>query len=76
MGTGPQEGAEGVTEGIKGSVKKAAGAVTGNERLEAEGHAQEDKADAKRSAAAKEAEAEKARAKASGHEAEQRRHQP
>ncbi len=70
--TGPESGAKGATEGIKGKVKEAAGTVTGDPDLEREGEAQQDKAEAQRDVAAKEAEAEKARSEAAGHEAEQR----
>lgn len=75
MPQGAKDAGEGIGEQIKGSVKKVMGGLTGNESQEAEGRAQEDKADAKRDAAAKEAEAEKARAQASAHEADQRSHQ-
>jgi uncharacterized protein YjbJ (UPF0337 family) len=73
--SGPEAGAEGVVEDVKGRAKEAAGAVTGNESLKKEGEAQQDKAAAQRDVAAKEAEAEKARAQASAAEAEQRSHQ-
>ncbi len=73
--TGPEAGAKGVVEDVKGKVKEAAGAVTGKDELRHEGRAQQDKADAERDVAAKEAEAEKARAEAEAHEAEQRSHQ-
>jgi hypothetical protein len=73
--TGPEAGAKGVVEGIKGKVKEAVGAVTGQEELRREGEAQQEKADAQRDVAAKEAEAEKARGVASAREAEQRSHQ-
>lgn len=73
--TGPEAGAKGVVEGIKGKVKEAAGVLTGNDDLENEGAAQQDKADSQREVAQKEAEAEKARAEAEAHEAEQRAHQ-
>jgi uncharacterized protein YjbJ (UPF0337 family) len=73
--TGPQAGAKGVIEGLKGKVKEAAGALTGQDELKQEGEAQQAKADAQRDVAAKEAEAEKARAQAEVHEAEQRSHQ-
>ena len=73
--SGPEAGAEGVVEDVKGRAKEAAGAVTGNESLKKEGEAQQDKAAAQRDVAAKEAEAEKARAAASAAEAEQRSHQ-
>jgi len=73
--TGPKAGAEGVVEQVKGRVKEAAGAVTGNDDLRDEGRAQQDKAGALRDVAAKEAEADASRAEASAHEAEQRAHQ-
>ena len=73
--SGPEAGAEGVVEDIKGRAKEAAGAVTGNESLKQEGAAQQDKAAAQRDAAAKEAEAEKARMQARAAETEQRSHQ-
>ena len=72
--SGPEAGVEGVVEDMKGRVKEAAGAVSGNESLTQEGQAQQDKAAALRDAAAKEAEA-KARAQATAAEAEQRSHQ-
>ncbi|HEX2050286.1 MAG TPA: CsbD family protein [Actinomycetota bacterium] len=62
-------------EGIKGKVKEAAGAVSDDDRLRAEGKAQQDKADAEREASRREAEADAARTEAASHEAEQRRHQ-
>ncbi len=73
--TGPESGAKGAVEGIKGKAKEAAGVVSGNDELEREGEAQQEKAEAQRDVAAKEAEAEKARAEAAGHEAEQRANQ-
>jgi uncharacterized protein YjbJ (UPF0337 family) len=73
--SGPEAGAKGVVEGVKGSIKEAAGALAGDDRLKAEGRAQQDKADAQRDVSAKEAEAEKARATADAYEAEQRAHQ-
>jgi uncharacterized protein YjbJ (UPF0337 family) len=73
--TGPEAGARGVVEGVKGKVKEAAGAVTGQEELRREGRAQQDKAAAQRDVAAKEASAERARAEAEAKEAEQRMHQ-
>jgi uncharacterized protein YjbJ (UPF0337 family) len=73
--TGPEAGAKGVAEGLKGKVKEAAGALTGKDELKREGEAQQAKADAQRDVATKEAEAEKARAEAAAHEAEQRSHQ-
>ena len=73
--TGPESGAKGAVEGIKGKAKEAAGVVSGNTDLEREGEAQQDKAESQRDVAAKEAEAEKARGEAAGHEAEQRANQ-
>ena len=73
--TGPEAGAKGVAEGVKGKVKEAAGALSGNDEMRREGQAQQDKADAQRDVARKEAEAEKARAVAEAREAEQRSHQ-
>ncbi len=73
--TGPEAGAKGVIEGVKGKAKEAVGAVTGNEDMRDEGQAQQRKADAERDVAKKEAEAERARAEAEAHEAEQRAHQ-
>jgi uncharacterized protein YjbJ (UPF0337 family) len=73
--SGPEAGAKGVAEDIKGKAKEALGAVSGNESLKGEGQAQQDKAAAERDVAAKEAEAEKSRAAAAAAEAEQRAHQ-
>jgi len=73
--TGPEAGVKGVVEGLKGKAKEAAGAIAGDDELRREGEAQQNKADAQRDVATKEAEAEKARAKAAAHEAEQRSHQ-
>jgi uncharacterized protein YjbJ (UPF0337 family) len=72
--SGPEAGAKGVVEGLKGKAKEVAGAVTGNDDLKSEGAAQQDKADAQRDVAAKEAEADKERAKAKALEAEQEGH--
>jgi uncharacterized protein YjbJ (UPF0337 family) len=73
--TGPEAGAKGVVEDVKGKAKEAVGAVTGSDSLRDEGRAQQDKAAAERDVAEKEAEAEKSRAEAKAHEAEQRAHQ-
>jgi uncharacterized protein YjbJ (UPF0337 family) len=73
--SGPEAGAKGIVEDVKGKVKEAAGALTGKDELKREGEAQQEKAAAERDVAAKEAEAEKARAEAEAHEAEQRSHQ-
>jgi uncharacterized protein YjbJ (UPF0337 family) len=73
--SGPEAGAKGVVEEVKGRAKEAAGTLSGNEKLKDEGRAQQQKADAQREVAAKEAEAEKARAKSEAKEAEQRANQ-
>ncbi len=73
--TGPQAGAEGAVEGLKGSAKEVVGNVSGKEDLAQEGQAQQDKARAERDVAEQEAKAEAARAEAETHEAEQRSHQ-
>ena len=73
--TGPESGAKGATEGVKGKFKEAAGVIGGDENLEREGEAQQDKAESQRDVAAKEAEAERARAEAASREAEQRANQ-
>jgi uncharacterized protein YjbJ (UPF0337 family) len=75
MSTGPEEGAKGTVEGVKGKAKEVVGAITGDRELRREGEAQQDKALAERDASRKEAEAEAARARAAVHEAEQRTHQ-
>ncbi len=72
---GSKAGAKGVVEEVKGRAKEAAGAALGNERLQREGRAQQDKADAEREVAKREAQAEASRAEARAAEAEQRSHQ-
>ncbi|MBA2626025.1 MAG: CsbD family protein [Acidimicrobiia bacterium] len=72
---GPEAGAKGIVEDIKGKAKDVVGNLTGNEDLEREGEAQQAKADAQRDVAAKEAEADKARAEAKAQEAQQRANQ-
>ena len=73
--SGPESGAKGIVEDVKGKVKEAAGALTGKDELEREGEAQQEKAEAQREVAAKEAEAEKARVETAAREAEQKSHQ-
>jgi uncharacterized protein YjbJ (UPF0337 family) len=73
--SGPEAGAKGVVEDLKGKAKDAIGNLTGNQDLEREGEAQQAKADSQREVAAKEAEAEKARAEAQAQEAQQRANQ-
>ena len=72
---GPEAGAKGIVEDVKGKVKEGVGTVTGNDSLKREGSAQQDKAEAQREVAGKEAEAEKARAKAEADEARERAEQ-
>ncbi len=73
--TGGEAVAKGVVEDVKGKVKEAAGDLSGNERLEREGEAQQSKADAERDVAQHEAKADKARAEAEAQEAQQRANQ-
>jgi uncharacterized protein YjbJ (UPF0337 family) len=73
--TGPESGAKGVVEDIKGKAKEVLGEVTGDESKEREGRAQQEKAQSEREVAKHEARAEAARSEAAVHEAEQRAHQ-
>jgi uncharacterized protein YjbJ (UPF0337 family) len=73
--SGPEAGAKGIVEDVKGRAKEAAGSLTGNDTVKSEGRAQQDKAEAEREVAGKESEAEEARAKPAAKEAEQRSHQ-
>jgi uncharacterized protein YjbJ (UPF0337 family) len=73
--TGPQAGVEGVVEDIKGKAKDVVGSVTGNEKLEREGEAQQSKAQAEREVAEHEGKAEAARGEAEVQEAQQRANQ-
>jgi uncharacterized protein YjbJ (UPF0337 family) len=70
--SGVQHGVEGVVEEVKGKAKEVAGKVTGQHHLEEEGRIQQDKADAQRDVAKKEAQADAARSRAAGKEAAQR----
>ncbi len=74
--SGPEEGIKGVVEDVKGKAKEAVGTVTGRDDMVREGKAQQDKADAQKDVAKKEAEAEAARGGAKAaekrQEAEQR----
>ena len=60
--SGPEEAIKGVVEDIKGKAKEVAGIVSDHDDLREEGRAQQDKAEAARNVAKKEAEAEAARA--------------
>jgi uncharacterized protein YjbJ (UPF0337 family) len=73
--SGPEAGAKGVVEDVKGKVKEAAGALLGNDNLKAEGESQQEKADAERDVAKHEAQAEEARGEAAAAEAAQKAHQ-
>ena len=59
--SGLPEGVNGVIENAKGKAQETVGTVTGRHAMVREGKAQQDKADAQRDAAKKEAEAESAR---------------
>lgn len=69
------EGVRGAAEGIKGKVKQAFGAVTGNDELVREGLAQQDKGEAQRDAAKHQAQADAARAGATAAELREKSHQ-
>lgn len=73
--TGRDAASEGVVEDLKGKAKDVAGRVTGDEKLEREGEAQQSKADAERDVGEHEAKAETARAEAAAQEAQQRANQ-
>ena len=73
--SGPKAGVEGVAEDVKGKAKEVVGTITGNDDLKDEGRAQQEKADAQRDVARKEAEADAARVRVQAKEAEQRTHQ-
>jgi uncharacterized protein YjbJ (UPF0337 family) len=73
--SGPAEAVKGVVEDVKGKAKEAIGTVTGQGDLINEGEAQQDKAEAQRDAAKKEAQAETARGAAKGAEKRQESNQ-
>lgn len=73
--SGPAEGIKGVVEDAKGKAKETVGTVTGRDDMIREGKAQQDKADAQRDVAEKEAEAESARAGAKAAEKRQESNQ-
>lgn len=64
--------ADNITENIKGSAKEVAGKVVGDEDLEREGQAQQEKARKREEAEAKEAEAAQKKQEAAGHKGEQK----
>lgn len=73
--SGPEEGIKGVVEDVKGKAKETVGTVAGRDDMVREGKAQQDKADAQRDVAQKEAEAESARAGAAAAEKRQEANQ-
>jgi uncharacterized protein YjbJ (UPF0337 family) len=73
--SGPEEGIKGAVEDVKGKAKEAVGTVTGHDDLTEEGKAQQDKADAQKDVAKKEAEAESARGGAASAEKREQAHQ-
>jgi uncharacterized protein YjbJ (UPF0337 family) len=70
--SGSKAGAKGIVEDVKGKAKEVAGEVTGSDKLQREGQAQQDKAANQREVAEHEAKADAARAKADADEARQR----
>jgi uncharacterized protein YjbJ (UPF0337 family) len=70
--SGPKAGVKGVVEDVKGKAMEAVGVVTGNDRLQEEGEAQQGKAEAEREVAKREGQADVARAEAKEKEAEQK----
>jgi uncharacterized protein YjbJ (UPF0337 family) len=73
--SGPAEAVKGIVEDVKGRAKQAVGAVSGQDDLTREGQAQQDKGEAQRNAAKKEAEAEAARGGAKAAEERQKSNQ-
>ncbi len=72
---GPVEAIRGIVEAVFGKAKEVVGTLIGRNDVVREGKAQQDKADAQRTAAKKEAAAEKARGKAKAEEARERAEQ-
>ncbi|WP_158879729.1 CsbD family protein [Amycolatopsis anabasis] len=70
-----REGVKGAVEDLKGKAKETAGTFLGNDTLEREGKAQQDKAGAQQEIADKEAEARRAREEAAAAESRERREQ-
>ncbi|OCB39163.1 general stress protein CsbD [Mycobacterium malmoense] len=73
--SGPVQAIQGIVEAVFGKAKEILGTVIGRNDLVNEGQAQQDKADAQRSAAKKEVAAEKARGKAKAAEAREKAEQ-
>lgn len=72
MSDADEQRADSAIEDLKGTAKKVAGMVTGNEDLEGEGKAQREKAEAERKAAEAREQAEQAEAEATVRAAEQK----
>jgi uncharacterized protein YjbJ (UPF0337 family) len=70
--SGPIAALRALVDGSIGLAKQVVGILIGNDRLQEEGKAQQDKADAEKEVAKKEAEAEAARAEAKTQEARQK----
>jgi uncharacterized protein YjbJ (UPF0337 family) len=75
INSGPAEAIKGIVEGILGKAKEVIGTFIGRNDLINEGQAQQDKAQAERDVAKKEAAADKARGKAKLQEARQKAQQ-
>ncbi|TAM73180.1 CsbD family protein [Mycobacterium sp.] len=73
--SGPVEFVRGIVEEVLGKTKQVVGIIIGHNALIEEGKAQQDKADAQRSAGKKEVAAEKARGKAKTYEERERAEQ-
>ncbi|BBY71104.1 hypothetical protein MINTM019_15280 [Mycobacterium paraintracellulare] len=73
--SGPVELVRGIVEDVLGRTKQVIGIIIGHNDLIEEGKAQQDKADAQRSAGKKEAAADKARGKAKAYEQRERAEQ-
>lgn len=73
--SGPVELVRGIVEDVPGRTKQVIGIIIGRNDLIEEGKAQQDKADAQRSAGKKEAAAERARGKAKAYEQRERAEQ-
>ena len=67
--------ADNTTENLKGSAKEIAGKFSGDEDLEKEGRAQQEKSRKKEEAEAKKAEAAKAEQQAAGQKGQQKAHE-
>lgn len=70
--SGPEEAIKGIVEDVKGKAKEIIGIVTNRDGLRQEGRAQQEKAQAARNVAKKEAEAASARAAEQAAEARQK----